>query len=395
VNSATSTGGIRYGGIGWLYGLADSTSMPDERITGLVHPGYTGQMAPGGMQHSSGDAIKVAPQFKRTGGLGVSIYVQDYYAQWPYPNPGVESYMTNVVDKVTAAVVADPNRTFFQYVPFNEPDWIWYGNSGSKLTDFENDWKTVYNRIRSSDPGAVIIGPNMEHFDASAYDSFFSFAKSNDCLPDITSWHVLDTQYLNSFYSDYTTYRSIEAKYGITPIPIFNNEYGRSTGDLGRPGQLIQYLARFESTKVFGGLAFWDEQGRLDDLLATDLTEDGAWYLYQWYGQSTGTTVDVELPDQNGYLQAMAFTSAPNNVRVIFGGSANATDVFGTSVQVTGLTGSTVNYQILETDYTELTYQAPPTPQTTATAAVTKGQATIQVTGCKALSAYLVALTPP
>jgi hypothetical protein len=91
----------------------------------------------------------------------------------------------------------------------------------------------------------------------------------------------------------------------------------------------------------------------------------------------------------------MAFASAPNNVRVIFGGSANASDVYGTSVQVTGLTGSNVNYQIFETDYTGLTYQAPPTAQTTATAPVTQGRATIQVTGCKALSAYLVIVTPP
>jgi hypothetical protein len=44
------------------------------------------------------------------------------------------------------SVKNEPNSAKYVLVPFNEPDWIWYGTSGSKLTSFENDWKTVTSR---------------------------------------------------------------------------------------------------------------------------------------------------------------------------------------------------------------------------------------------------------
>lgn len=125
VNTGTSTGAIKYGGIGWLYGLGENDFIPDAKITALVHPGYSGQKAPGGTQHAYGDVLLVAAQAKRVGMPGVDIYVQDYYAEWPYPNKRVDSYITNVVDKVIDYVKADPNRSFMRYVPFNEPNWIW------------------------------------------------------------------------------------------------------------------------------------------------------------------------------------------------------------------------------------------------------------------------------
>ncbi len=107
VNSGTSTGAIKYGGIGWLYGLGENNYIPDSKITALVHPGYSGQKAPWGTQHAYGDALNVAVQAKRVGMKGIDIYVQDYYAQWPYPNNGVDSYIKNVVDKVIDSVKAD------------------------------------------------------------------------------------------------------------------------------------------------------------------------------------------------------------------------------------------------------------------------------------------------
>ena len=128
VDTSVNTGSILYGGIGWLYGLGENTKPSDNMITGLVHPQYSGQKAPWGLQHNDGDALNTAVQAKRTGMKGISIYVQDYYAQWPYPNNGVSSYIKNVVDPVCASVVADPNRKFCSYVPFNVTrlDLVWY-----------------------------------------------------------------------------------------------------------------------------------------------------------------------------------------------------------------------------------------------------------------------------
>jgi hypothetical protein len=41
------------------------------------------------------------------------------------------------------------------------------------------------------------------------------FAKNNNCLPDVVTWHLLDYEFLTGYYSDYNHYRSIESKYGI------------------------------------------------------------------------------------------------------------------------------------------------------------------------------------
>jgi hypothetical protein len=394
VDTSVNTGAIKYGGIGWLYGLGENTQPADSYITGLVHPQYSGQKAPWGLQHDNGDALNVAVQAKRTGMKGIGIYVQDYYAQWPYPKNGISSYITNVVDKVCASVVADPNRTFFHYIPFNEPDWIWYGTSGTNLTNFCNDWKTVYNRIRTLDPGAKIAGPGFSTYNASAYSTFFAFCKNNNCLPDITTWHELDGSFFSSYDTHYNNYRSIESSNGISPREVYINEYGQSSGEIGRPGKMIQYLSKFERTKVYGSTCFWTGVGTLNDLISTDGRATGCWYLYQWYGQMTGNTVQVTPPSLTDPLQGIATKSAADTAKVIFGGSANSGDVFDCNVVVKGLSGSTVNYTVQETNYTGTSYQAPPATIKSGTAAVSGGQATITVTGCKALSAYLVNITP-
>lgn len=394
VNSGTSTGAIKYGGIGWLYGLDNNGYIPDSKITALVHPGYSGQMAPHGTQHAGGDALLTAPQAKRVGMPGVDIYVQDYYSAWPYPNNGVNSYITNVVRPVVDYVKADPNRSFFRYVPFNEPDWIWYAFSGTKFTQFLNDWKTVYNEIKTRDgASAKIIGPNWENYNASAMDAFMSFCKTNNVLPDVVSWHSLNDDFFTDWYNDYSNYRSIETKYGISAREVFINEYGR-TSDLPVPGKLIQYLARYEKSKVWAALAFWSWEGTLSQLLTrTDSSETGAYWMYQWYGQMTGNTVDVALPSATGPLQAIASSSAANTVKVIFGGSAGDNDVNTVNVAVKGLSSGTVNYEIYETNSTTV-FQAKPGIRASGTATVSGGQATIAVTNAKALSAYLVVVTP-
>jgi len=394
VDTSIDTGAIKYGAIGWLYGLGENTQPADSYITGLVHPQYSGQKAPWGLQHNNGDALNTAVQAVRTGMRGISIYVQDYYAQWPYPNNGVNSYITNVVDKVCASVVADHNRTFFNYVPFNEPDWIWYGTSGTLLTQFCNDWKTVFNEIRAKDPGAKIAGPGFSTYNASAYRTFFTFCKNNNCLPDITTWHELDGSFFSSYDTHYNDYRSIESSLGISPREIYINEYGQSSGEIGRPGKMIQYLSKFERTKVFGSTCFWTGIGTLNDLISTDGRATGCWYLYQWYGQMTGNTVQITPPSQTGPLQGIATKSAANTAKVIFGGSANSTDVFDCNVVVKGLSGSSINYTVLETNYTGTDYQAPPATLQSGAVTVSGGQATITVSGCKALSAYLVNITP-
>ena len=55
---------------------------------------------------------------------------------------------------------------------------------------------------------------------------------------------------------------------------------------MGIPGQLIQWITRFENSKVDACLAYWTDAGSLNNLVTRDNYNKatGAWWLYHWYG---------------------------------------------------------------------------------------------------------------
>jgi hypothetical protein len=395
VDLGTSTGAVTNGSSGFLYGLANK-GIPTDSALAALHPDSTAQMAPGGTQHPNGDALQVAPQFLSDGGKDVLIYMQDYYPTYPYPNPGISSYL-NVVAAEATAVVADPNHSKYIYVPFNEPDGMWYTGN---LSGLEADWKLVYQKIRSIDPTARIAGLNYGTYNGADYADFLSYAKANNVLPDVTTWHELGNSFFGSWYSDYAGYRAAETNLGITPRPIYIDEYGRPSGDLGVPGNLVQFITRFENSKVHADLAFWTDSGSLNDLVAADQSNQvtGGWWLYKWYGELTGNTVAVTPPTQNGSLQAIGtYDSAKKQARIILGGSVNPTDVFSTDVAVKNVPaalGSTVHATVWGVDSSGTATSSGPYVVTEGNYAVSGGATTISLSGLKALSAYEVILTP-
>lgn len=395
VDFATSTGPVTNGSSGFLYGLANS-GIPTDSVVAALHPDSTAQMAPGGTQHPNGDSLQVAPQFLKDGGNNILIYMQDYYSTWPYPNPGITSYLGVVAAEATA-VVADPNRAKYIYVPFNEPDQQWYSGN---LPGLEADWKLVYQKIRSIDPTARIAGLNYSAYSASDYANFLSYARTNNVLPDVTTWHELQNSFFTNWYTNYSSYRSAETSLGISPRPIYIDEYGRSSGDLGIPGNLIQYMARFETSKVHANLAFWTDSGSLNDLVAANSANQvsGGWWLYKWYGELTGNTVTVTPPTRNGSLQAIGtFDSAKKQARIILGGSLNPTDVFSTDVALKNIPsalGTTVHATVWGIDSSGTAVSAGPYVVTEGNYAVSGGATTISLTGLKALSAYEIIVTP-
>lgn len=175
VDLGAPTGPLRYGATGFLYGLGDE-GIPDETTLAALRPQATAQKAPDGEQHPNGYALRIAPMFKRAGGRDIQIYMQDIYQQWPYEDLGLNDYL-NKVDTIVSKVVADPHRSSYVYVPFNEPDFIWYG--GQLGGQFLSDWQTVYQRIRSQDPGARIAGPNFSRYLSGELQTFLTFARDN------------------------------------------------------------------------------------------------------------------------------------------------------------------------------------------------------------------------
>jgi hypothetical protein len=395
VDLAVSTGALRYGATGFLYGLGDE-GIPDETMLAALKPQVTAQKAPDGLQHPNGDALKIAPMFKRAGGRDIQIYMQDIYKEWPYENLGIADYLAKV-DTMTRKVVDDPYRSSYVYVPFNEPDQIWYAGALGRLLA---DWETVHRRIRSIDPTARIAGPGFSNYRSADLRAFLTYARDNGVLPDVTAWHELGDDFFTSWQQHYDDYRSIESSLGISPRPITINEYGRFSGDLGVPGNLVQFVAKFEASKVDGCLAYWTTAGSLNDLVTRNNQATGGWWLYKWYGELTGETVDVTPPSPGGSLQGVAaLDPAKRQARIIFGGNNPATGSYDTDVVVRGLgsaayLGGTVHATVWGVDNSGLKPSTGPYVVGEGNFPVGDGQITIPLTGLKGQSAYQIILTP-
>lgn len=406
VDLASNTGSIKYGASGFLYGLG-SDGVPSSTMLAPLNPQAIAQKAPNGAQHPNGDALKVAPEFIKAGGKEIQIYMQDIYENWPYENLGLQDYLKKI-DVMVPKVVADPNHSKFVYVPFNEPDGIWYQGinnyndaSGQEARNkFFADWKTVYNHIRSLDSQAKIAGPNLAAYHAQFYDDFFTYAKNNNVLPDVTTWHELGNDFFTDWYNHYNHYRNVEKKLGISAIPIAINEYARISGDLGVPGNLIQWMTRLENSKVDGMLAYWTAAGTLNDLVTENNKPTGGWWLYKWYGQLTGDTVTVTPPTTNGSLQALAALDPDKKqARILFGGSVNPSDVYSTDVVIKGLDAASymsknVHVSIIGVDNSGTNPANDPYSVQEQNYPVTNGQITVPIHNLKALSAYQIIVSP-
>ena len=228
-----------------------------------------------------------------------------------------------------------------------------------------------------------------------------TFAKANNVVPDVIIWHELQNNFFTDYYNNYNHYRGVESSLGLAQHRIVINEYTRATGDLGVPGNLIQWMTRLENTKVEGNLAYWVTEGTLNGLATHNNEATGAWWLYNWYGEMTGNTVQVTPPSQNGPLQGIAtLDSSKKQARVIFGGSANVTNVFSTDVVVSGFgsapyLGNTVHVIVQGVDSTG-TEEASGRPYFVQEGdyTVTNAKITVTVPNLKGSSAYHMIITP-
>lgn len=394
VDLSSNTGALKYGASGFLYGLGNA-GIPSINMLAPLKPQVVAQKPEGGLQHPNGDAFNVAATFQVAGGREIEIYIQDMYPDWPYTFLGLDNYL-GIVERVVRQVAQHSARGRFSFVPFNEPDNIWYNKSDKKDIFFQ-DWKTVYRKIKSVDAVARIVGPNFANYDSAVYREFLAFARDNACLPTVISWHELNDCFFTNWYARYDDYRNSEYALGITPREICINEYGRKSGDLGVPGKLVQWIARFENSKVDACLAYWTTAGCLNDLVAPDSNNQatGGWWLYKWYGSLTGHTVQVTPPDANAEgLQGLASLDADKKqASVVFGGWSGSVDVvvkglrsevFGNEAQVsvwavqdTGTAPSNGPVCVMQTTY-----------------AIVSGQLTVTLKDMLETSAYQLVITP-
>ncbi|MEU6354108.1 CBM35 domain-containing protein [Streptomyces sp. NPDC047072] len=402
VDLGTTTGAVLHGSNGALYGQSDD-GVPGDNLLAPLKLTTGSQKPPNGAQHPNGDILDVAPSFFRNGGGTMYTNIQDMYSDWPYQNLGITDYLTKV-DSAVNAVKATSYADKVVFVPFNEPDGNWYTGIGSSnsstyqsaLNSFNADWSTVYARIKADFPGAKIGGPNTANWNSKFFGDFLTYAKANNQLPDVFTWHELGPSSLANYRGHYSTYRSLESARGISPITVNIDEYANRR-DLSVPGQMIQWASMFEDTKVYAQQPYWDIAGNMDGNTVHTNIPNGTWWFWRWYAGMTGQTVKTTPPQANvqDTLQGIAsLDTGRKQAQVIVGGSATDTNVVLNNIPSTTF-GSKVEVTVQALDWSGYEGASAP-PQTISRAAYTPsgGSITVPLTGLNPMSAYRITVTP-
>ncbi|WP_329552509.1 RICIN domain-containing protein [Streptomyces sp. NBC_00696] len=393
VNAASTLRPVTHVATGSLYGLADASTPADSLVTPLK-PNTFVQMAPGGAQlpngepKPAGDALVVASKAARAGAK-VVVRMPDWYPNFPYKWVSWSDWLS-AVDKQVASVKSSGATNIAAYELWNEPDWTW---NTSAAGAFDAGWATTYREVRAKDANTPVQGPSYSAWNQSWMSTFLTDAKASGTLPDIVSWHEL--QGSQGIAAHVAAYRALESSLGISPRPISIEEYG-TTSEVGVPGQLVGYVAKFERAGVHDAeLAFWNHYGTLGDTLTdTGGSPNASYWLYKWYGDLSGTMLTTTPPAQTGIDGAAALTGDGKQISVVFGGGVGST-----AVQVNGLGslsgfGSTVHVKLEYTPSKGRTAGvAAPVTISDTTYTVANGSITVPV-AMNASDGYHLVVTP-
>ncbi len=403
VDMANKTGAMRHGSSGFLYGLG-SDGTPSVNTLTPLKPSTAVQKAPDGLQHPTGDVLDVAGTFISAGGEQVQIYLQDIYALWPYEQTSFEEYLSHIeemVPKIVALRNSNPDyKGKFVYVPFNEPDGIWYGNIGwdaNVQNRFNQNWLSAYTLIKSIDPDALIAGTSCANYQSGHFDSWLKFCTQNNCQPDYITWHELQVDDLSAFKSNLANYRSIEAKYNMTEREIIINEYAPQD-HCSNPGKLVNWIALFEENKVSGCLPYWHNAGNLNDIAADNNEPNGAWWLYKWYGDMSGETLSLTTNTARTEFYGLAsIDDNKKSANVILGGTEGDGNIVLENITDTIPFASSefVDIEIKATYWTAFHGVAGEPPVIIkGTYPVTNNAVTITIPHMEENAAYLVTIAP-
>ncbi|MGW7422824.1 RICIN domain-containing protein [Streptomyces sp. NPDC054813] len=330
---------------GSLYGL-DTASVPADSLVEPLKPNTFVQMAPGGSQlpngepSPGGDALVVAPEAARAGAK-VVVRMPDWYPNFPYKWVSWSDWLS-AVDKQVAAVKSSGATNVAAYELWNEPDWTW---DTSAAGSFDSGWATTYKEVRAKDSNTPIQGPSYSAWNQSWMSTFLTDAKASGTVPDIIAWHEL--QGSQNIAAHVAAYRALETGLGISPRPIAIEEYG-TTSEVGVPGPLASYVAKFERAGVHDAeLAFWNHYGTLGDTLTdTGGSPNGAYWLYKWYGDMSGNMLVTTPPAQTGIDGFASRNGAGNQISVVAGGCTGSCAVTVNGLSSLPAFGSTVHVKL-------------------------------------------------
>jgi hypothetical protein len=394
VDLAAKLGPVTHVASGSLYGVLEKQPADVTALLAPLRPNMFNSPA-ADVQQPIGDAIVVAGRVAALGAR-VTIRLADWFPSWPYAFTNVSDWFGKLEQTVSRRQTANLTN-IYAYEIWNEPDGTWK-NASLAFNDF---WKQTYDELRHLDPTIKITGPSTSYFNQSYLQSFLSYCKTNNCLPDIIGWHELSG---GNVTGNVQSYRSLEKQLGIGPLPISINEYsGRADLTVeGQPGASASLIAKFERLGVDSAcISFWDvgHPGRLGSLLATNTDPNGGWWFYKWYGDMAGDMISTTPANAGDSAALDGFANLDGVARsasVLFGGVNDG------SVQVVvkgfggaGIFGSTVHLVVEHTPFVNRTtvVKATSVVQTTDVTIV-NDQIVISVPGTNNTDGYRVSLTP-
>ncbi|MGW0831505.1 cellulosome protein [Streptomyces prunicolor] len=407
VDLGTDTGPFHGGASGTLYGLYGD-GVPSRNAVEGMYVRTVSTKAQDGTQHPGADALEILRPFVEAGGQDVYVYMTDIYRGFPYEWPGdtgaerLADFTARVRRQVEQVLTLGAYKSHVVYVPFNEPEGNMYGTEEwsydqvswrTDPTHYFAAWRDLCRLIKELDPGARVAGPNT----CLLYDEirgFLEFAKAEDVLPDVITWHELSSP--DEIRTSVAKYRVLERELGIGPLPVNLNEYAHNY-HLSVPGQMIQWIAAIEESKVDADMAYWNIDGNLNDSVVEASKGNGQWWLFNAYGQLTGNTVQVTAPHPNVQytLQGVAaLDRAKRQARLLLGGTDGSADVVFEHVDPE-VFGTTVHARLLEIPWTgQVGASAQPLRLADHELPVVDGKVTLRLTDLGAMSAYQVILSP-
>ncbi|HLU28765.1 MAG TPA: CBM35 domain-containing protein [Glycomyces sp.] len=394
VDFTTLTGEPTYGAIGSLYGISDVGVPGDNLLAGLRIPTMAGKPTLGA-QHPNGDAAAVLEALARHDEGDAYINLQDWYPDWPYQDDGIEAYLAEI-DLIVPLMEADEHADRLVYVPFNEPDWIWYSRGGDyegALERYLHDWDLVYGHLRDIAPDTPIAGPNESHYDTRFMRDFMAHVSEAGTVPDVVTWHELSPNSLRDYEDHYEHYRALETEFGVEPRPININEYGNNR-DFGVPGQMVQWASMFEDTDAYADMAYWTAAGGFSGNAPQTNVPNGGWWFLHAYSKMTGQTAEVTPPRENAVdtLQGIAaYDEAKDQAQILLGGGDGEA-----VVAIEGLDlGPKVTATVHEIAWTANEGSAgPPRAVDRIALRPDRGEAVIDLEDLDPMAAYWITLTP-
>lgn len=393
------TGAVTSGASGYLYGIAED-GVPSYEMVESLDISSISTKTQGGLQHPISEVGDIATEVIAGGACDyIVVYLQDMYDTWYYDHENItemkkqgtydwKSYIENTFFPMVQQTVNDIKASDYSnkivYCLYNECDnAIWFGpwikdsnNETGGYSDFNDEgkqnfydaWKLTYDFVKSLDADALIGGPGNYEYNSEKMEGFLSFTSENNCNPDILIYHELNDRSIYDFGVNVAELRRIEEKYGLsTDTPIIVTEYGRMW-DNGNPNTMLKYITQIEYSKVYANQAYWLLADNLCNTAADYNTPNSAWWVYRWYADMSGQTMNAKISDiihsdfEKAYKEKREFryqrfmglgtiTDDKDKIEILVSGADYNGNIKIKNLKNTALSGKTVNVTVSAVTY--------------------------------------------